>query len=453
MFGLPIGDLRNLGRRGQRRVTTPLHEPAPSDLPPGATTHAEIGVLSERHQVAHQWDAKASRTATRLAGWLARRRERTVRAMKATIERDAQLSAAAKRYDAFLAAHSDVDERARMLGGLHPWLVRLVVTLLAFVDLFTMKTAVEIGFNLPNQEWHEIVESLVVAALSVGIVAAASFCGWATKHAHGYWKHHLVTSAGSDKAGGAERFDAIWHSVLALGAAGAAIGGMWAGAELRRAGAAAAAGSVGIGVFWVFSALAAIAAFVYEYRYGHHLLAEHFAVRRDLRQATRRAHSPFKAATIGRYERGAVRLWGLLSVVAPAATADVQWGDSQVHTGRGHAAGSIFSDPNSARLPWVPLDGVARLTATFDPVWLQVDTLWREASERAGIDQPGRYRRAVADLRRTPTEDTDTAPVESPTSTTDDTDGPAGTTSVGAAVGANGTTPAAASTPGGKEIS
>jgi hypothetical protein len=224
-------------------------------------------------------------------------------------------------------------ERAMRDHGRHlPRPVRVaLVVLLAIVDVAAYRAAVEIAFDT-SDEWPAIIDSYLLALLSLGMVLAAMFAAAQLKALHSVGDHRLVDveTATADE----RHARRVWRQA-GIPAVLSALMLLAAGAGLR------VYALIDVpGWFWLavpaFSASALVGAFFIEYTWASKPLDERDDLERRARRAQRRLRRADRklASVEGDYRRRQAEIQQLWSVYEPAWRVQLEMAAARIAAAR-----------------------------------------------------------------------------------------------------------------------
>ncbi len=308
--------------------TSSLGALVPADDPPAVFTSAEDAEVAEGHSSQRTIEAAYNRKLTKRLGRLA--------STLPDLERR-------KVHQLHVADHAhDVEHRLRRAEraqqamrdhGRHlPRFVRvLLVLVLAAVDVIAYRAAVEVAFDT-SDEWPAILDSYLLALLSLGMVMAAMFAAEQLKTLHTARDRRVIEPAMADDDQRHARRVWLQAGVPALVCA---IALLVAGSMLR-----VNALAVPPRWFWLavpaFSASAAIGAFFVEYKWANKALDE----RDDLERRSNRVHRRLRradrklAASEGEFRMREAEITQLWSLYEPSWRVQLEMAAARIASAR-----------------------------------------------------------------------------------------------------------------------
>lgn len=296
--------------------------------PPAAFTPAEDAEVAEGYASQRSIeDTYNRRLSTRL-----RRLARRAPTLERRKVRQLHVAAIARDADERLRRAEQADAAMRDRGRhLSRWVRVVLVLLLAAVDVAAYRAAVEIAFDT-SDEWPAIIDSYLLALLSIGMVMAAMFAAEQLKAVHtASDRRRTDPDAPVDALARARR---VWWQAGLPALAGSVLL-LVAGAALR----VNALGSVP-GWFWlavpVFSGSALVGAFFIEYKWADQALDE----RDDLARRSRVAHWRVRradrrlATTEGGYRRREAEIEQLWSLYEPSWRVQMEMAAARIAVAR-----------------------------------------------------------------------------------------------------------------------
>ena len=271
---------RRLARRSVVVDTTSMGALVPANDPPAVFTAAEDAELAEGHSAQRTIERSYNRALSGRVAKLARRAPDLERRKVAQLRLTTEAGVIDDR-----RRRAEASNRAMRDHGRHlPRVLRVgLVVLLAVVDVVAYRAAVEVAFDTSDQ-WPAIIDSYLLALLSIGMVLAAMFSAERLKALHDATDRRAVEHGfATDDVAHARR---VWRQT-GLPALACAFALLVAGAALR----VNALGSTP-GWFWLavpaFSASALVGAFFVEYKWANRALDERDDLERSARKAQRR---------------------------------------------------------------------------------------------------------------------------------------------------------------------
>ncbi len=265
--------------------------------PPAVFTAAEDAELAEGHSAQRTIEASFNRALSSRLTKLARRAPDLER------RKVAQLRLSTEAFDVDeRRRRAEASNRAMRDHGRHlPRALRVgLIVLLAIVDVVAYRAAVEVAFDTSDQ-WPAIIDSYLLALLSIGMVLAAMFSAERLKALHDARDRRVIEREfAEDDAAHARR---VWRQT-GLPALVCAVALLVAGAALR-----VHALTDTPGWFWLavpaFSASALVGAFFVEYKWADLALDERDDLERGARKAQRKLRRADRrlAATEGDYRK------------------------------------------------------------------------------------------------------------------------------------------------------
>lgn len=319
---------RRFARVGAAIDTDTLGGLIPADDPPATFTPAEDAELAEGHAAQRTIEHTYHRQLTRRVRRLAVRAPRLERRKVDQLQLGTRTLTAQQRLAGAEAANREMRDHGRHLPR---WSRLVIVFLLAAVDVAAYRAAVEIAFDT-SDEWPAIIDSYLLALLSVGMVFAAMFAAEQLKSLHTVVDQHREDPASIvDQRRSARR---VWMQagVPALLCAIILLG---AGAALR----VNALGNVP-GWFWIavplFSGAALAGAFFVEYKWANKALDERDDLDRTVRRSTRKLRRADRrlARVEGDYRRRQATIEQLWSTFEPSWRVQLEMAGSRIATAR-----------------------------------------------------------------------------------------------------------------------
>lgn len=420
-----------LTRSGRRKLTDAVRVDSPVDIPDGHATHGEASVRRDRAGVQSALDENASRAAGRLLSRMMSRRGRVIQNMEQLIRAHHRATDAARSARTYREELNTAGLGGELSPAMNPILATTLLTIFALIEMVAFHNALLLGFGLSDEGWLAQLESWLFALLSISVVFLGTHSG---RHAR-YAVQRLtlarrLRSRGADRMATATaptgstpqartsalsmtdtaadaddpsdsdarahgefnaaslRAEARWDILHWIGAGIAALGIIYASAELRRF------GLQGTGlpqpapiVFILISSAALMASWVVEYSAANHWFKSANGLDRQARAAEKKMEKAGRreAKATGKFDRIRAALFATLSVAGARAGYEGEIAEQIVHEGRGAL---LFDKPwhpmHRERIGIVFLPGVARLIAPYDPSDLSPDLMWQIAADRAG---------------------------------------------------------------------
>lgn len=285
-----MGGVNRWWRRRRLAARTVISDPTalgalmPADDPPAVFTPAEDAEVAEGHSSQRTIEAAYNRKLTKRLRKLAEHAPDLERRKVNQLHLADDAHDVEQRWRRAEQAHRGMRDHGRHLP--RPARV-LLVLVLAVVDVIAYRAAVEVAFDT-SDEWPAIVDSYLLALLSLGMVMAAMFAAEQLKALHTARDRRIVDpDLANDEQQHARR---VWFQA-GLPALVCAIALLVAGSALR-----VNALALPPRWFWVavpaFSASAAVGAFFVEYKWASKALDE----RDDLERRSRRAQRHLRRA-------------------------------------------------------------------------------------------------------------------------------------------------------------
>lgn len=307
---------------------TALGALVPADDPPALFTAAEDAEVAEGHSsqrtIEAAYNGRLSKRLGQLAGHAPDLERRKVHQLR--LADDAR--GVGQRLRRAELAHRGMRDHGRHLPRPARFLLVLV---LAAVDVIAYRAAVEVAFDT-SDEWPAIIDSYLLALLSLGMVMAAMFAAEQLKALHTARDRRIVEpDLAEDDQRHARR---VWLQA-GLPALMCAAGLLIAGSALR-----VNALVVPPRWFWiavpVFSASAAIGAFFVEYKWASKALDE----RDDLERRSRRAGGRLRRAdrqlakSEGEFRRREAEIGQLWSIYEPSWRVQMEMAAARIAAAR-----------------------------------------------------------------------------------------------------------------------
>jgi len=331
---------RRLGGFGRRRRRSTLARLAgvtdlaqlgallPAADPPAVFTPAEDAEVAEGHSSQRTIEESYNRALSKHVRRLAERAPALERRKLRQLSGADHAQQAAQRLRRAEAATRGMRDHGRHLAR---WVRVSIVAVLAAVDVAAYRAAVEIAFDT-SDEWPAIIDSYLLALLSIGMVMAAMFAAEQLKALH-MTRDELTGDPGSvvDRQRNARR---VWLQA-GLPALLCSLVLLSAGAALR----VNALGSVP-GWFWLavpaFSGSALAGAFFVEYKWADKALDERDDLARRRRLAEWRLHRADRrlAGVEGDYRRRQAAVEQLWSLFEPAWRVQLEMAAARIASAR-----------------------------------------------------------------------------------------------------------------------
>jgi len=302
------------------------------------------------------------------------------------------------RVDAILTADGLHMRGQRRMGRTVRW---IAVIGLGVLDITAYRSAMEIVFNTSDENFAGIVESYLLAMLSMGMVIAAAFCGASIRHYLDAKAHaeHQLEGAASAKA---TRREAL---VTGVSAGAIAIVSMISGATMRLQGMQAAqptpiSSGTAMAVT-IISGLALFGAFLVEMKWASEVLDKYDRLRHSERRTRRKLTAaearlqPLQTVHRVTIER-ALNAWASFQ---PTWEAQIDSCTERVHRARGHqpAAFTLVGASVRATIEQLVAHGDTRMDVaaiiaerklTFDDVVSPLHALSPDMDEHMGAATP-----------------------------------------------------------------
>lgn len=378
----------------------------PADDPPAVFTPAEDAEVAEGHSSQRTIEATYNRKLSKRLSRLGRHAPQLERRKVQQLHLADTVHETAHRLRRAEAAQQAMRDHGRHL----PRYVRvLLVLVLAAVDVIAYRAAVEVAFDT-SDEWPAIIDSYLLALLSLGMVMAAMFAAEQLKTWHTSRDRRVIEpELAEDDQRHARR---VWLQA-GVPALVSAIALLVAGSALR-----VNALAVPPRWFWLavpaFSASAAIGAFFVEYKWANKALDERDDLERRVRRSERRLRRADRklAASEGDFRMREAEITQMWSLFEPSWRVQLEMAAARIAAARStrpdlfHPLGRSIVESVHER--------IARGTTRRDPesglrhLGLTVD----QVLERAAATHSARRRGPVTDHLPAPT----TAPVLAPPS-------------------------------------
>ena len=393
-----MGGTNRWWRRRRLAASTHISDPSalgaliPADDPPAVFTPAEDAEVAEGHSSQRTIEATYNRKLSKRLSRLGRHAPQLERRKVQQLHLADTVHETAHRLRRAEAAQQAMRDHGRHL----PRYVRvLLVLVLAAVDVIAYRAAVEVAFDT-SDEWPAIVDSYLLALLSLGMVMASMFAAEQLKTLHTSRDRRVIEpELAEDDQRHARR---VWLQA-GVPALVSAIALLVAGSALR-----VNALAVPPRWFWLavpaFSASAAIGAFFVEYKWANKALDERDDLERRVRRSERRLRRADRrlAATEGDFRMREAEITQMWSLFEPSWRVQLEMAAARIAAARStrpdlfHPLGRSIVESVHER--------IARGTTRRDPesglrhLGLTVD----QVLERAAATHSARRRGPATDL-------------------------------------------------------